>query len=134
MGQERFPFHAYTGLSPWCLFFEINRHQDLSTFQKRLQIRHEMKIWRRGGDSNPRHPFGVKLLSRQPCSATPAPLRGPLATSVYRSRQQLSIAGPKTSLAVCSRDDEPLDHFHPRPHSRVLGPNYENFTIFLPDT
>ena len=33
-------------------------------------------IWRRGGDSNPRHPFGVKLLSRQPCSATPAPLRG----------------------------------------------------------
>src|SRR5215469_3422254 len=34
------------------------------------------KVWRRGGDSNPRHPFGVKLLSRQPCSATPAPLRG----------------------------------------------------------
>src|SRR5260370_32892292 len=98
MGQERFPFHAYTGLSPWCLFFEINRHQDLSTFQKRLQIRHEMKIWRRGGDSNPRHPFGVKLLSRQPCSATPAPLRGPLATSVYRSRQQLSIAGSKPAL------------------------------------
>src|ERR1700674_1639337 len=32
-------------------------------------------LWRRGGDSNPRHPFGVKLLSRQPCSATPAPLR-----------------------------------------------------------
>src|ERR1700674_4519738 len=32
-------------------------------------------LWRRGGDSTPRHPFGVKLLSRQPCSATPAPLR-----------------------------------------------------------
>src|SRR5271169_1693949 len=32
--------------------------------------------WRRGGDSNPRHPFGVKLISSQPCSATPAPLRG----------------------------------------------------------
>jgi hypothetical protein len=36
----------------------------------------KLKVWRRGGDSNPRHPFGVKLLSRQPCSATPAPLRG----------------------------------------------------------
>src|ERR1700730_11687058 len=35
-----------------------------------------LRFWRRGGDSNPRHPFGVKLLSRQPCSATPAPLRG----------------------------------------------------------
>ena len=34
------------------------------------------KFWRRGGDSNPRHPFGVKLISSQPCSATPAPLRG----------------------------------------------------------
>ncbi len=33
-------------------------------------------VWRRGGDSNPRHPFGVKLISSQPCSATPAPLRG----------------------------------------------------------
>jgi hypothetical protein len=32
--------------------------------------------WRRGGDSNPRHPFEVKLISSQPCSATPAPLRG----------------------------------------------------------
>src|SRR6266446_1313308 len=32
------------------------------------------KIWRRGGDSNPRHPFEVKLISSQPCSATPAPL------------------------------------------------------------
>ena len=32
--------------------------------------------WRRGGDSNPGHPFGVKLISSQPCSATPAPLRG----------------------------------------------------------
>ena len=31
--------------------------------------------WRRGGDSNPGHPFGVKLISSQPCSATPAPLR-----------------------------------------------------------
>src|SRR5712671_5580763 len=33
-------------------------------------------VWRRGGDSNPRHPFGVKLISSQPCSATPAPLHG----------------------------------------------------------
>jgi hypothetical protein len=34
-----------------------------------------MIAWRRGGDSNPGHPFGVKLISSQPCSATPAPLR-----------------------------------------------------------
>ena len=34
------------------------------------------EIWRRGGDSNPGHPFEVKLISSQPCSATPAPLRG----------------------------------------------------------
>ena len=34
--------------------------------------------WRRGGDSNPRHPFEVKLISSQPCSATPAPLRSTL--------------------------------------------------------
>src|ERR1700756_3297190 len=54
------------------------------------------KRWRRGGDSNPRHPFGVKLLSRQPCSATPAPLRGKTAENLTQG-----LRLPNGSITLC---------------------------------
>src|SRR5580692_7044518 len=57
------------------LNLSANRLQGDAHRYLRLRSR-PLDLWRRGGDSNPRHPFGVKLLSRQPCSATPAPLRG----------------------------------------------------------
>jgi hypothetical protein len=67
--------------------------------------RKSMTAWRRGGDSNPGHPFGVKLLSRQPCSATPAPLRekraGQMVNAracrgeVYHFRRKAEICSPR---------------------------------------
>ncbi len=53
-----------------------------------------LKLWRRGGDSNPRHPFGVKLISSQPCSATPAPLHG----RTGRKRTLINVV-PRESIA-----------------------------------
>src|SRR5580704_9760515 len=54
-------------------------------------------MWRRGGDSNPGHPFGVKLISSQPCSATPAPLREKLSRPdfVCRGLPRISISSSR---------------------------------------
>ena len=56
-----------------------NRGNLIPTYKKPFDILAEGRKsgdWRRGGDSNPRSRFKPgQLLSRQPCSATPAPLR-----------------------------------------------------------
>jgi hypothetical protein len=48
---------------------------------------HPARAWRRGRDLNPRHPFGVHLLSRQVVSAARPPLLKPKYTQLTRKNR-----------------------------------------------
>jgi hypothetical protein len=100
------------------------------------------EIWRRGGDSNPGHPFGVKLISSQPCSATPAPLREKLSRPdfVCRGLARISISSPcrtspserrilRSRRAVFSRRVElPALVRKKAAIAKVSGPRLQNIT------
>ena len=57
-------------------------------------VRRSNLDFRRGGDSNPRYPLGVQLLSREPDSAALAPLP-------YRNRRRGAGGIRSSSLASC---------------------------------
>src|ERR1700722_13912377 len=83
--------------------------------------------WRRGGDSNPRHPFGVKLISSQPCSATPAPLRRLQSVLLYiscgsftnapasRVCLQQTAVNQNRRMPECPASNYSRDHCNARP-------------------
>ena len=62
-------------INPWCLFLEYYRHQENIAGCNLLQTKRLQNMAERVGFEPTTQLLAVQLLSRQPCSTTPAPLR-----------------------------------------------------------